>query len=83
MEGPDRSPLDEVADLGMAKVPRFYLPVFYHVTLPNTQAMRLFRFLTQEGVTAARLFPGFKGVTQAMEERMRYLFAEIPGIADA
>lgn len=39
------------------------------LTLPQTQAPRLLRFLGHAGVSAASIFPGFDGVVRAIGER--------------
>jgi hypothetical protein len=38
------------------------------VTLPASEARSLMRLLSYEGVTAATVFPGYRGVVESMEE---------------
>jgi hypothetical protein len=43
-------------------------PVFYHLTLGNAEAAACLRGLEQESITAAKLFPDYGGVVQAMRD---------------
>jgi hypothetical protein len=45
------------------------LPVMRRFLLPSTEAPKLLRLLSYEGVTAATVFPGYEGVVLAMQER--------------
>ena len=43
--------------------------VLLHFTLPANEAGNLLWHLAKEGVTAARLFPGYAGVVKGLDER--------------
>jgi hypothetical protein len=43
-------------------------PVFIEFTLPVTQAVRLLEICFKHGYTAAKLFPGYQGVAQHLQE---------------
>jgi hypothetical protein len=47
-------------------------PVMMHVTLPCGEAAKLLRLLHREGIDAATLFPGYKGVAEALDERAHW-----------
>ena len=57
-------------------------PVFYRITLPRSEADELLFYLNKAGVSAARLFPGYKGVVEAIREESRGTQNEITGRAD-
>jgi hypothetical protein len=44
-------------------------PVMRHLTMPVTEAGKLLRLLYEENVSAATVYPGFKGVADSMTER--------------
>ncbi len=44
-------------------------PALLHLTLPRGEAPRLLRLLALEGISAATVYPGYKGVVEAIEER--------------
>jgi len=44
-------------------------PVMRHLTMPVTEAGKLLRLLYEEDVSAATVYPGFKGVADSMTER--------------
>jgi FRG domain len=46
-------------------------PIFYRIRLPWSESEVLRWLLEKEGVSAATIFPGYKGVVQAMDERRR------------
>jgi hypothetical protein len=48
--------------------PRF-LPFMHRFTLPHSEAGRLLRILALEGVSAATVYPGHKGVAQSLWEK--------------
>ena len=71
--GPQRAPLDEA--LAAFLKDRKHTPdqpLFKRLTLPACEARRLMRLLQREGITAARLFPGYQGVADAIDERSMY-----------
>jgi len=43
-------------------------PFFFKLTLPKSEAPKLLRFLADEGVSAASVFPGYGGITEAVFE---------------
>lgn len=48
-------------------------PVFYRITIPKTESVAILEFLFNKGYNAARLFPGYGGVSKAIEEENRLL----------
>ena len=71
----DRRPFDSLL---MAKSDNdLDLRVFVHFTLPIKQAGRLLWLLAIEGVTGAKLFPGYDGVARALQEKL--LWFKPPG----
>jgi len=69
----DTKPFDEVVKLvdpiGMAKMMADMAgPRMYQLTLPSSQASRLFVLLRRAGISASTLFPGFGGVAEAIRE---------------
>jgi hypothetical protein len=44
-------------------------PVFYKFTLPHSEAPKLLRLLALEGIHAASMFPGHRGVVESLVER--------------
>ncbi|MFA7062219.1 MAG: FRG domain-containing protein [Pedobacter sp.] len=44
-------------------------PVMGHFTLPCSEARKLLRLLNREGINAATIYPGYKGVAEALAER--------------
>jgi hypothetical protein len=45
------------------------VPVMGNFKLPCSEAKKLLRLLNQEGISAATLYPGYKGVALSLEER--------------
>jgi FRG domain len=62
----DRRPLDALVSETLKEAPT--VPIFYEVTLPLSLADQLMWLLAKEGVTAARIFPGYAGVVQCLKE---------------
>jgi hypothetical protein len=48
------------------------LPFMYRFTLPHSEAGRLLRVLSLEGVSAAAVYPGHKGVADSLWERRHH-----------
>jgi len=44
-------------------------PVMGHFRLPSSEARKLLRLLSQEGINAATIYPGYKGVADSLTER--------------
>jgi hypothetical protein len=47
-------------------------PVMYHFTLPRREAGEVLWLVAKEGITAARLFPGFDGIAAAQKDRLHW-----------
>ncbi|NQV24699.1 MAG: FRG domain-containing protein [Rhodopirellula sp.] len=54
------------------------LPVFYHVTLPSSEAVACLQGLEQESVNPAVLFPDYNGVVTAMKSRVHVSATDCP-----
>ena len=67
----ERLHLDEIVQRSLTSS-REISPVFYRVRLPWLDVNQLMWFLAKEGVSAATIYPGYRGVVMAMkEERVR------------
>lgn len=75
---PQQEPLDEFMDsavtaaAGKDAAVSGLFPVMRCFTLPSKEAPELLRLVALERVDAASLFPGFKGVVDALKERRRW-----------
>ena len=52
-------------------------PVFYRITLPQSESASILDFLFRKGYTAAKLFPGYGGASKAVEENGRLLHLKV------
>ena len=68
----DRRALDEVLEQHPHIVDT--RPLLLRVRLPTTHAGALLRLLAKHGVSAARAFPGFRGVWQAIQETESWVY---------
>ena len=50
--------------------------MFVRFTLPLTEARGVLQELAKEGVTAAKLFPGYQGVVEAMYEESIWIASD-------
>ena len=62
----DRRPLDVLLAETFEEPPP--VTILYEVTLPLALADQLMWLLAKEGITAARMFPGYAGVVQCLKE---------------
>ena len=70
---PHRTPLDQaVAGFLKENKRNGDGPLFLRFTLPAREAPRLMQLLDREGITTARLFPGYQGVAEAIDDRSLY-----------
>jgi hypothetical protein len=72
----DRTPLDKALE-GMFKKTfsediDSYVPILCHLRLPIAEAPKLLRLLAKEGITGAKLFPGYAGVAKALLEQQHW-----------
>lgn len=67
----DREPLDKL-DCAAQGHPSRELPqpLFVHLTLPQAEAAHLLWLLAREGITGARCFPDYDGVTRHLRETL-------------
>jgi FRG domain len=63
----DDRPLDELLEQMIGRYP-ITIPAFHKFTLPITEAPRLLEICFAHGYTAAKLFPGYKGAAQHIQE---------------
>ena len=71
-KGPvDRASFDTVlrASMKTFSKPGSEVRVFYHFTLPTSEAFSLLRLLAQRGVTASAIMPGYESVVETMSEK--------------
>jgi len=47
-----------------------FAPTFRHFTLPAREAYKVLWLLAKEGVSAATVFPGYRGAVEAMKEKL-------------
>jgi hypothetical protein len=69
----DRTTFDDAVGRAVADLEKdLSIPqLFYKVTLPWSEAGEVLNLLRIEGVSAATMFPGYKGVAVAMQEEWR------------
>ena len=48
------------------------IPVMVRLRLPCSESGKLLRLLNQEGVNAATIYPGYKGVVESLKEREKW-----------
>lgn len=66
----DRTPLDKlITDCLEINQVELADPIFYRITLPRSEAASILGFLFKSGYNAAKLFPGYGGVSKAVQER--------------
>jgi hypothetical protein len=49
-----------------------YKPIIYRITLPWSEAGDLMDHLSQEGINAATIYPGFNGVVTTLKQEWKY-----------
>jgi hypothetical protein len=62
------TPIDQVIRQLPSDPRRYPSPVMYHFTVPASEAKKILWLLAKEGVTTARLFPGYGGIIRSLEE---------------
>lgn len=67
----DRRPLDELLTEAFGKE-KLDLPLFNKLTLPLEHVSELWTTIRRNGVTVARLFPGFSGAAKAVRENVEW-----------
>jgi hypothetical protein len=69
----DRRPLDELVEQFLTEHKKLYAVdvLFYRIRLPWRRASYLMWRFRQEGINAATVYPGYRGVVQTLEEEMR------------
>ena len=74
----NRSPLDELLVKELERQGTEIRPYMYRVTIPRKSSVAIYSYLKNLGHTAAKLFPGYGGVSQSIQEE--YLFRNISGL---
>ena len=64
----DETPLDQLLVKKLEELKIEEKAYLYRITFPQKACIEIYEFLKQIGHTAARLFPGYNGVTIAMKE---------------
>jgi hypothetical protein len=72
------APLDQVAPFYKVTNSRdanlgAYSPILYRITLPWSRAANLMDQLSQEGINAATIYPGFDGVVTTLKQERKYM----------
>lgn len=62
-------PLDQVIRRLPANSLKHIAPVMFRFTAPVSEGKKLLWLLAKEGVTAAKLFPGYSGIVRGLEEQ--------------
>jgi hypothetical protein len=62
------TPIDQVLRQIPSHSRIFPTPVMFHFTVPTSQAPKILWLLAKEGITTARLFPGYAGIVRSIEE---------------
>jgi FRG domain len=65
------APLYKVTDSSDASLAG-YKPIIYRITLPWSEAGDLMDQLSQEGINAATIYPGFNGVVTTLKQEWKY-----------
>ena len=65
------APLDKLAEM-YEVTDSAHAPIFYRITLPWPRACVLMDDLSQEGINAATIYPGFNGVVTTLKEEWKY-----------
>ena len=71
----DKTPLDQLLVKKLEELKIDEQPFLYRISFPQRAAIEIYEYLKQAGHTAAKLFPGYDGVTIAMKEEL--LFGEM------
>ena len=61
-------PLDEIAQRYRVTDDSDEKAIFYRITLPWVEAGSVMDLLSQEGISAATIYPGFKGVGDTLKD---------------
>jgi len=69
LEGPDRRPLNEQVAASLFSAANGN-PLFLEFTLPVAESGKMMSRLSQIGVNAATLFPGYGGAVRTLEEEL-------------
>lgn len=64
----DRSSLDKLLADRLLNENVMVYPYMYHITIPQSQAVEIYSYLERINHTAAKLFPGYGGVSLSMKE---------------
>jgi hypothetical protein len=64
-------PLDQLVQIYEVQSPNPE-PIFYRITLPWSRARQLMDDLSQEGINAATIYPGFDGVVKTLKHEWKY-----------
>lgn len=68
----DETPLDQLLIKKLEEIKADEQPCLYRISLPRKASVEIYEYLKQIGYTAARLFPGYDGVTIAMKEDIAF-----------
>lgn len=68
----DDTPLDQLLEKKLGELNVDEQPYLYRLSFPQKASIEIYEYLKQAGHTAAKLFPGYDGVTIAMKEDMAF-----------
>lgn len=68
----NKEPLDSLLVKKFEELEMEERPYLYRLSFPHKAAVEIFQYLERLGHTAARLFPGYAGVVQAMKEGAQF-----------
>ena len=68
----DDTPLDQLLVKKLEELKIEEKPFLYRISFPQKASIEIYEFLKQAGHTAAKLFPGYDGVTIAMKEDVAF-----------
>jgi hypothetical protein len=71
------TPIDQIIRQIRFRV--FPTPVMFHFSVPASEAKKILWLLAKEGITKARLFPGYRGIVQGIEEEALWQYPYPPG----
>lgn len=64
----DRTPLDRLLADQLKEESALVSPCLYHITIPQSEAVEIYSYLERINHTAAKLFPGYGGVSLSIKE---------------
>lgn len=68
----DRTPLDRLLADRLKMLSALVCPCLYHITIPQSEAIEIYSYLERINHNAAKLFPGYGGVSLSIKEGIEF-----------